>query len=1076
MESSRQDNLIPTDINFLVNQTDVISSQHSFKKNLGLKTDYLCRLRDGYLKKYIEVYDRKIENSLAIRLNMKLKVEAERVLFMLKIVRNNLLSTDSSLIEELFKDFALDLELEKGLCAIYNLMENANFTWIQIYEIFDTKKFLSKLIFAPAGIFNREEIRNITHLNYQSWAEMNPQYKKVILMIFQLIILYEKHYSFCSQIDKLNQSILRTQKNEFVLEKKEVDLRDKISKLTNFIESVEQKAQIVDEEMEITEVEVEIKKNLLAMVQEKGEILTAYIPESNATDLNLLDKDVDEYAIQKLPSNIKVHFKLKPFGKRVEKSKFSLKDFIESEKQEKKDPTNFRSNGNEIHQKNADLSESDYEDEDEYFLNQTAPAKSKPNLDEETLKRNQKTKGLDLQDNNINAELELNFGKFQEETNNNIQIDQVVEIQGFDAPKKINYFGKCETSGFKSNNQLESKNFCNRDKRRNTETLKEGLSFELMLRQKFKTTNLLLKSLYLKKFGEKGSQKTFDPFWKQSTGNSQEQTNIFQFNKVNFDTFQNQDAIKESRKASRRDLSLPNDELENEYNNEFAYKGFDFLKQSFHAQYVNYNDFQIMTNSHLLSENKQNASVVYDDFLKEIDEEIKKYDQLDLNLGVQKPIGETSVYHKSAGEIPTDFSKIKDVSFQSGNIKFNKKPANTKGFDNFLRSDKEIIGSPDIDQRQIEENSQSGPSEQPTSTKKTDERTNDSPIQIFSEVDRNQIKSLITQGFDNMTFQNNQQSFQTQNKQTFLENPFQKKSNVFFLERNETGRQSENQTKSNAVNNFQNLSPRVFPNSKPNLEISSNFAYRHFEAKNKKEENLQLSKNLTKTNPISVENFDKYFCLTKKLENRSVRTLNKVFENEICGFAGIILQKKPFSLENKEVSQTVDLIGSENQMNLDVSFRSILRRNPEIEQKTLKNQMVPQFRRESYFITQLSNKEGTKNDFSTILPTSSQTSGGYHRDSRPRSTLRGVIFQNAIPYPQYLNSKLSKSEFIPKKVMKSIYQEDQNMDEHFEGEKTTFEGNNRRREFRGGNSMSSMKKVDRNKSLYRSKDNFQKEV
>ena len=205
-----------------------------------------------------------------LRIATKLQIESDRVHFMLKTTRDQFLDLDPTIIENLFKDMGLDAELEQSLCALYNIFSETNFEWLEIYDSFDLKKFIPRIVFAQSEKFKDSRITELLEIDFRELAKNNIRYKRAILILYQLLILYEIHFKFYSKIERINVNVSSHQKQHYELEKQEIDLRMKISNINSLIETIELKSQLVEEEITANEVEHELKKSILDYLKMKA--------------------------------------------------------------------------------------------------------------------------------------------------------------------------------------------------------------------------------------------------------------------------------------------------------------------------------------------------------------------------------------------------------------------------------------------------------------------------------------------------------------------------------------------------------------------------------------------------------------------------------------------------------------------------------------------------------------------------------------------------------------------------------------------------------------------------------------
>jgi hypothetical protein len=665
MEESQRKKIFQNELNLLDANVDQISTQLAFKQTLNSKAVWLQRLKEDYLNTYIKVYDRKIENGLAIRIVTKVRLESDRVFFLLRAVRVILSECEADL-RDLFQEPTLDYELERHLSIMYNIFEDTDLEWNEIYDQFDPKRFLNKLLFALPERFADPRMSTILRFDFQGVDEPNVATKRVIQVLFNLVLLTDRHYDLFVEVEKMNRKIGKLQRQQTQLEKEEIDLRLKISNINNLIETMDVKSQLIEEEIEAVDAEVELKNHMLSVLHETGSLDLGLLPQEGFEGLNLTPKELERYALDNIPDSIKINLELKREGMPSEDDLFTLADHIfgfkrgsivkESAEEKGGRPATFgRQRSNKFEGKNETPDGLKMEEEISPIENDTGGNSDHKNLNEEDIEANfevsigvEDLKAAETRQDYPKEDSGLRFHSARP-----THLAEQKSLSRTTPTSNPSRIGKWESFNTNVKAKKELSATGNSYQRRKSDRSTKLLDVFAFLRKKCQRPNLLLKSLY-SKHGSSGvtsnllveTAKTNQPTVSNglSSGahaNNPQRGTLNQPGKpgssgFNFDTFQNIDNNLKTISTSHRDANHKEVSLdcrEEEDSPEFPIEtssddiqGFDFLKRSFHQKHANFNDFQIMTNSNLFPDPKNNSSVMHDEFLKEIDDEIKKYD------------------------------------------------------------------------------------------------------------------------------------------------------------------------------------------------------------------------------------------------------------------------------------------------------------------------------------------------------------------------------------------------------------------------------------------------------------------
>lgn len=663
-----------------------ISSHLAYQCNLSSKSSYLHHFKEELLQSYIKIYDAKIENGLEIRMATKIKFESERIYFLLKSGRLILSSSETGL-RELFQEPTLDYELEKTLCLIYNVFEDAELEWNQIYDQFDVKRFLAKFLFAQAPKFEDPRMKKILAFEFTAETEANPVLKRLIHVLFNTLILTNLHYTYSGEVERLSKKLPGLLRKQAEIERQEIDFRLKLSKVTNLIESVKIRQQLIQEEIEARESESELKSHLMKTLQDTGDIEPDFIPDFEISYTLLTGKEIQNWALENIPASVKVSLQFKPECELTDFSGFSLSNYLMGAKQQSevidsekaKKQVLFSDNLAQFCGKHVDDKDFVSDDEDEEKNDETPGSEDVLNkkyklgqLNNYSDRRHEHSK--DFKDdhsehadqNALLSKTDIKETRFKQEFDFACGFDKeepeyVIDQQD----NKLAKFNSMKNDMFVKSQDAPINN---RLKRRATGHSAKMFDIHAYLRIKKSKPNLLMKALYTK-----NSETTKFP---KTSINGPGFAQNYISNKVNFDTFQNTHNMLEIKEPSiERPIGLDDNQqgslspLEPSDDPQM----FDFINKSYHPQNVNYNDFQIMTNSHFLSDNKNNnSSIMEDDFLRQIDEEIKKYQQADfLKSSVAKDISDRNM-SKQSSISPSDPHARKKLNQQGTSLQYTK--------------------------------------------------------------------------------------------------------------------------------------------------------------------------------------------------------------------------------------------------------------------------------------------------------------------------------------------------------------------------------------------------------------------
>lgn len=651
MKDPRHKRILQNELTLLNANVDQISTQLAFKKTLNNRAVWLQRLKEEYLTAYIKVYDQKMENGLAIRMVTKVRLEAERVFFLLRAVRVQLTGSESDL-KELFQEPTLDYELEEKLTLMYNIFEDSEVEWNEIYDQFDAKRLLNKLVFAQPDRFADPRMSSLLRFEFQAISEQNVTFRKLVNVLFNLIVLTDKHYTLYTEVEKMGKKMSELQRKQTQLEKEEIDLRLKISNISHLIETMEVKSQLIEEEIEAVDSEMELKNHMLTTLLETGEVDGGLLPQETFGGLNVTPKELEKYALGSIPESIKAHLEFKGEGGATEEDVFTLSDHIAGFKKGLTGKEGVDGMMEEVvgavggklqtfGRQRSGMDEGQWTDKPIQIADELVSP-----IEDDHEKDQMRHKLV------MDCAIESNFENNSELKMNNYRSDRPSEthermsLSRTSPSNNTSRLGKWVSFNTNSKAKEDMSATGQEFKRRKTGQTTKLLDVFSFLRKKYLKNNLLLKSLYAKQgsdclttdllidtygMGRNVKGSTLQPIPTKSVP-------------FNFDTFQNINNNLKTISTSHRDVNQNEVSLDEvgeggespEFPQETSgddLQGFDYLKSSFHQKNVNYNDFQIMTNSAIFPDSKSpnnNSSIVHDEFLREIDDEIKKYETAEI--------------------------------------------------------------------------------------------------------------------------------------------------------------------------------------------------------------------------------------------------------------------------------------------------------------------------------------------------------------------------------------------------------------------------------------------------------------